>query len=344
MSAPKEKCYFGCVPKDQLPGFLERLTKGIKEGKKSGDKKDFELEIRGSKDEPKGISIENFTFDKTKFGEFFDDSKDYMKKALIACTLNLEVKEEKDVDALKKVYDQAKPMFDAIPQIKEKPGKFDLQFRSSGKKVAIDLVTTEGKLVQPLLDLGIDLSEFHQFNFTLKSGIDLGKLFDEKADPTKNLADVCSILLSIKSSGENVKYLAGALGDAIKGVELKDEKLQKKKEKAVGFFNLINAFIGAKIKLEYDAQTLAGEGAKEAEKLGGAAGLQKQLSGYQQMVKGMGQQMVKPSLEAFGAIEPLKSTNIDTLSIAFGVPKYKNGCALVIKIPGLSKVVSDLLA
>ena len=118
----------------------------------------------------------------------------------------------------------------------------------------------------------------------------------------------------------------------------------KKKEKAVGFFNLINAFIGAKIKLEYDAQTLAGEGAKEAEKLGGAAGLQKQLSGYQQMVKGMGQQMVKPSLEAFGAIEPLKSTNIDTLSIAFGVPKYKNGCALVIKIPGLSKVVSDLLA
>ena len=34
----------------------------------------------------------------------------------------------------------------------------------------------------------------------------------------------------------------------------------------------------------------------------------------------------------------------DTLSIAFGVPKYKNGCALVIKIPGLSKVVSDLLA
>ena len=345
MSAPKEKCYFGCVPKDQLPGFLERLTKGIKEGKKSGDKKDFELEIRGSKDEPKGISIENFTFDKTKFGEFFDDSKDYMKKALIACTLNLEVKEEKDVDALKKVYDQAKPMFDAIPQIKEKPGKFELQFRSSGKKVAIDLITTEGKLVQPLLDLGIDLSEYHQFNFTLKSGIDLAKLFDEKADPTKNLADACSVLLSIKSSGENVKYLAGALGEAIKGVDLKDEKLQKKKEKAVGFFNLINAFIGAKIKLEYDAQTLAGEGAKEAQKAaGGAAGLQQQLNGYQQMVKTMGPQMVKPQLQALGAIEPLKSTNIDVLSIAAGVPKYKNGCALVIKIPGLSKVVSDLLA
>ena len=60
----------------------------------------------------------------------------------------------------------------------------------------------------------------------------------------------------------------------------------KKKEKAVGFFNLINAFIGSKIKLEYDAQTLAGEGSKEAQKAADwAAGLQQQLNGYQKMVK-----------------------------------------------------------
>ena len=109
----------------------------------------------------------------------------------------------------------------------------------------------------------------------------------------------------------------------------------KKKEKAVGFFNLINAFIGSKIKLEYDAQTLAGEGSKEAQKAADwAAGLQQQLNGYQKMVKEMGLQMVKPQLQDLGAIEPLKSTNIDVLSIAVdGFPKYKNGCALVIKVP-----------
>ena len=108
----------------------------------------------------------------------------------------------------------------------------------------------------------------------------------------------------------------------------------KKKEKAVGLFNLINAFIGSKIKLEYDAQTLAGEGSKEAQKAADwAAGLQQQLNGYQKMVKEMGLQMVKSQLQALGAIEPLKSTNIDVLSIAAGVPKYKNGCALVIKVP-----------
>ena len=331
-------------PTGDQPQAIEYLSKGIKEGKKSGDKKEFELEIRGSEKDPEGISFENFTYDKTRFSEFFDPNQEYMKKALIACTLNIEVKEEKDVEALKKVYEKAKPIFDAIPQIKEKPGKYELQFRSSGKKVAVDLISTEGKLIQPLLDLGVDLSEYHKFNFALKSGVDLTKLFADKPD-IKQLADVFSVLLSVKSSGENVKYLAGALSEAIKVVELKDEKLKKKKEKVVGFLNLINAFIGAKIKLQYDSKVLAGEGEKAAEKqVGGAAGLQAQVTQYQQMVKMMGPQLVKPHLEALGAVEPLKSTNIDALSISVGVPKYQNGFAIVIKIPGLSKVVGDILA
>jgi hypothetical protein len=344
MAAPKEKYYFGCVPKDQLDKFLQTLSKGIKEGKKSGDKKEFELEIRGSEKDPEGISIENFTYDKTRFSEFFDPNQEYMKKALVAFTFNIEVKEEKDVEALKKVYEKAKPIFDAIPQVKEKPGKYELQFRSNGKKVAVDLISTEGKLVQPLLDLGVDLSEYHKFSFVLKSGVDLTKLFADNPD-VKQLADVFSVLLSVKSSGENVKYIAGALSEAIKAVELKDEKLIKKKEKVVGFLNLINAFIGAKIKLQYDSKVLAGEGEKAAEKqAGGAAGVQAQLTQYQQMVKMMGPQFVKPHLEALGGVEPLKSTNIDAISISVGVPKYQNGFAIVLKIPGLSKVVGDLLA
>lgn len=36
--------------------------------------------------------------------------------------------------------------------------------------------------------------------------------------------------------------------------------------KLFGYLNFINSFIGAKLKLEYDAKVLAGEGAKEAEK------------------------------------------------------------------------------
>ena len=39
MSAPKEKSYFGFVPKDQLQGFLERLVKELKKEKNQETKK-----------------------------------------------------------------------------------------------------------------------------------------------------------------------------------------------------------------------------------------------------------------------------------------------------------------
>ena len=97
----EKKYYLGCIPKEELAPFMERLGKALKEGQKSGDKKDLEIEIRGSNEEPKGISIEQFTLDKEKFGEFFDPNADHTKKALVVCTVNFEVKDEKDVETLK---------------------------------------------------------------------------------------------------------------------------------------------------------------------------------------------------------------------------------------------------
>ena len=43
MSAPKEKSYFGFVPKDQLQGFLERLVKELKKEKNQEIKKILNL-------------------------------------------------------------------------------------------------------------------------------------------------------------------------------------------------------------------------------------------------------------------------------------------------------------
>ena len=88
MTDTKPKLYFGVVPKEELPGFLERLKKALADGQKSGDKKDLEIEIRGSKEDPKGFSIENFTLDKTKFADYFDPNADHTKKALVLATLN----------------------------------------------------------------------------------------------------------------------------------------------------------------------------------------------------------------------------------------------------------------
>lgn len=342
----KPKLYFGIVPKEELPGFLERLKKAVAEGQKSGDKKELNIEIRGSKEDPKGFSIENFTIDKTKFAEFFDPDAEHTKKALVLCTVNLELKDEKDLDKVKGAFEMVKPMVMELPFVKKRPGKFDLLFRNKGTKVAVDFVSLEGKIIQPLLDLGIDLAEFHKFSFALKTGADLGKIYTEGATPSDELiTDLLNVLVSVKSSGENVKFLTTALVAALKDVKLGNEKYQKKLEKMLGFLNLINSFISGTIKFEYDAKVLKGEGEKSVEQKvpGGAEGFKRQLSGYHGMATSLGQQMVKPAVEGMGFTDTLKSLNLDKISIAAGVPKYQNGCALVLTVPGLSKVLEELL-
>ena len=345
MTEAKPKTYLGIVPKEELSGFLERLKKALAEGQKSGEKKSLEIEIRGSKEDPKGLSIEQFTLDKSKFSEFFDPNAEHTKKALVLCTVNLEVKEEKDVPAIKEAFEKIKPMVMELPFVKAKPGKFELHFRSNGQKVAIDFISVEGKILSPLLDLGIDLSQFHQFYFGLKTGADIGKIYKEGGNPSDELiTELLNVLVCVKSSGENIKYLSTAIVAALKDLKLTDEKLQKKKDKYLGFLNLVNAFIGGKVKFEYDAKVLKGEGEKSVEKLpGGAEGFKRQLSGYHGMATGAGQQMVKPAIEGMGFTATLKSLNLDTISIAAGIPKYQNGFAFVLKLPGVSSVLEELL-
>ena len=341
----KSKYYLGFIPKEELSPFMERLSKALKEGQKSGDKKELEIEIRGSNEEPKGISIEQFTLDKANFGEFFDSNAEHTKKALVLCSVNFEVKEEKDVDVIKTAFEQVKPMVLGLPFIQAKKDKFELHFRNNGKKVGIDFISVEGKIIQPLLDLGVDLSEYHKFYFGLKTGADLGKIYAEGGNPSDDLiSEIFNVLISVKSSGENVKYLTNALVAAFKDVKLADEKKQKNLEKFLGFSNLINVFIGAKLKFEYDAKVLKGAGDKAVEKLpGGQEGFKKQLSGYHDMAKQTGANVAKPAIEGMGFGGALKALNLDSLSVAAGVPKYSNGFALVIKVPGLTKVVEEIL-
>ena len=194
------------------------------------------------------------------------------------------------------------------------------------------------------MGLGINLSEYHKFNFALKSGINLAEILNPAADQTANLVKICSLLFSIKSETENVRYLSGALAEALKDVKLNDEKIQAKFNKVVGYLNFINSFIGAKLKLEYDAKVLAGEGAKEAEKkAGGSEDLKTKISGAQMMAMGMGQQMVTPMIDSFGMTETVKALDLDSFSISIGVPQYENGYAISIKIPGLSQVLGGML-
>ena len=334
--------YFKIIPKEEFPKFMERLKEALKKtDNKKGDKKSFEFSFSGSKEDLKGCSFEIFSFDKSRCEEFLDVTQPHIQNGLYCASLNLSVKEEADVDKLKEVFNQFLPMLTAIPQLKD---KIDFNIRSKGKQVSFDAVAKDGKLVKAILDLGLDFTEFHKFNFALKSGVNLAEIFDPNADPTANLVKICSIIFSIKSETENVRYLCTALGEALKDVKLADEAIQKKFDKFVGYLNFINSFIGAKLKLEYDANVLAGEGAKEAEKqTGGAEGLKTKIAGTQQIAMGFVKEMLVPMLTGFGMADTAKVLNLDLITISLGVPSYKNGYAISLKLPGLTQVFADIL-
>ena len=341
----KPKTYFGFLPKDQLDSFFAKLKSALGSAKKEGEHKEFEFEIKGAEN-PQGISFETLSFDKTKFTDYCDPNAEHVKKALWVASVNLELNDEKDVPVLEGIFTMLKPMFDQIPQIAEKPGKYELHFRKNGKKVSFDLVNNEGKLITPLLDLGLDLSEFHKFNFAIKTGVNIANIFDPNADQNKNVADALGCILQMKSSSTNVKYICGALIEAIKDVKFNDEALQKKFEKILGFINLIYSFVGCKLKLEYDSKFLADELIKELDKnMGGQPGAFNAVAaGNLGMVLGAGKETAKPMIEQFGALDVLKGTNLDFISISASIPKYQNGVAFEIRLPGLSKVINELLA
>ena len=338
----KSKYYFKIIPKEEFTNFMGRLDAALKKtDNKKGDKKILEFEVRGSKEDLKGLALEIFTFDKERYKEFLDEEQANNKDILYCASLNLNVKDEPGVEKLKLVFEQFKPMLAGIPLLKD---KFAFACRSQGKQVSFDCVAKDGKLVKALLDLGIDISEYHKFNFALKSGINLAEILDEKADQTANLVKICSMIFSIKSESENVRYLIGALLEALKDVKLADAEIQKKYDKYLGFLNFINSFIEAKLNVEYDAKVLAGEGAKEAEKMsGGSEGLKNRITGSQQMAMGMVSNFLIPMLRTFGIEEPAKALDLDSISISVGVPRYKNGCALSIKVPGLTEVFEKML-
>ncbi len=51
----KPKCYFGIIPKEELPAFFERFKKALAEEKKGGEKKKFGYRNKNIKSRAKRI-------------------------------------------------------------------------------------------------------------------------------------------------------------------------------------------------------------------------------------------------------------------------------------------------
>ena len=337
----KKVYYFKIIPKEEFPKFIERFKDALeKVENKKGDKKYFEFEIRGTKEEQSGLTLEIFSFDENKYEEFIDEDLEYIKNSLYCISLNLTTKEETGVEKLKELFIRFKPMFEAIPFLKDKSEFF---FRNKENQVSFDLVVKEGKLIKALLDLGIDLTEYRKFNIALMTGINIYDLLHED-DPDLILIEIFSLIFYIRAETDNCRYLLIALSEALKDVKISDEKIQKKFDKFINFLRFINSFIRNKFKIEYDAKILAGKEIKNGGiNDGGVEGLKAKIIQFQQMSIGMFQTMGIPMLQSFKLTDAIKSTDLDNISISLTAPKYKNGLALSLKIPELSKTLDELI-
>ena len=337
----KEVYYFQIIPKEEFPKFIERFKDALeKVENKKGDKKYFEFEIRGTKEEQSGLTLEIFSFDENKYEEFIDEDLEYIKNSLCCISLNLTTKEESGVEKLKELFNNFKPMFEAIPFLKN---KVEFLFRNKDNQVFFDLVVKEGKLIKALLDLGIDLNEYHKFNIALITGFNIYDLLYGE-EPDLILIEIFSLIFYIRAETDNCRYLLIALSEALKDVKISDEKIQKKFDKFINFLRFINSFVRNKFKIEYDAKTLAGKEIKNGGINDGDEKKHKEnFIGYRKIFFGMFQTMGIPMLQSFNLTDAIKSTDLDNISISLTVPKYKNGLALSLKIPELSKTLDELI-
>ena len=220
------KVYFNCLPKDQVLQFFADFKTALTQIPKSDEKKNMDFEIKGTNEELKGLAFETHNIDKAKFNEFFDTSKDHIKNSLVVCTASFKVNDESAVAKIKEVYDKLAPMFQSIPFVKKHPENYALNFRNNGTQIFIDFSSVKGEFLQPLLDLGLDISEYHQFNSYLKSGFSPEDFFI--LPPEELSLKVLQFALSVKSESTGIRHIITAAIQALKGIKLANAKFQKK--------------------------------------------------------------------------------------------------------------------
>lgn len=331
------KLFLGLIKEEELPKFFDRLKMALIKGKKFDDKKNFELEIRSSEEELKGISLEIFTFDKLKYNMFYEPSNEYLENNLLIFSLNLELKEEKDFEIIKEYFDSFfKPNFDKNNSNKKEPVFYDLKLRKNGKKFSFDFISKKNFIIKNLIDLGIDLTKYQNFNLTLKSKFEFNELFSEEFNEKNTLINILTIIFSIKFTGENIKFLIKSFYEALKKVKLNDEKYHKKYNNIINYLNFIYSFINSKIKLEFNGQIYVDSIEKD---------IQNQIIiRFRQIIEFLWYLVIEPPLKQYNLMETIKSINLDNLCITFGFPKYKNGLAIIIKLPGITQYLNNILS
>jgi hypothetical protein len=105
-----------------------------------------------------------------------------MANALSVLTISMDANDEASVKVLEALFNQFKPMIDEIPAVKKRAGKVSYNLRTSGTKMCIDIVTTDGKFIKPFVDMNVDLNDYHQFKASFKTDFTPTDFFEMTID------------------------------------------------------------------------------------------------------------------------------------------------------------------
>ena len=338
------KLYFKFLSKEQVFAFFDAFKKALEEAPKSEEKKCVDLQIKGTNEELKGMCFETHRIDKSKFKEMFDNAQEHIQKALIVCSVTINAKDETGVKTLQELFEKMKPMFGNIPFVKKHPENYEFHLRTNGTKVTLDFTSVKGEFLEPLINLGIDPSDYHKIDYCLKSGFSPEDFFNLPIEEMTLKA--VQFAFSIKSESVGIRKLITACIQALKGIKLANAVHQKKLEEHIDRLNMINAFVSFAFNFEFDAKELHGQGLKAAsETLLKGIDINQKLEEARKKVLEMGQNVLKPLFEKLEITDAVKAVNLDDICISVGAPKYECGLLHTIHLPGLTQAfVSKIFA
>ena len=338
----KVKYHFKFISKEEFPKFIERFKEALeKTDNKKGEKNNFEIEIRGTRELLDGIQIEFFNFDETTYEDFIIDKekdKENIKNGLYFVSLNLKIENESSIEEFKNnMFPAIKKTLDSIPLFKD---YVDVFLTKKETKMSIYFVVKKGELMNSLLSLGIDFTKYHSFNFGLFTSINFLELFEEWKNPF-NLIKLFSFIFSFKSERIDFRYLLTALAEALKDVKINDYKIKKHYVKFINFLSYLICFNNAKFKFEFNAREFVEGLVKNSENNEVEKKLM-QFGGIQKFFVDYFKQKIFPFIKYMSLENLFKENNFDDISLSLCFPKYQNGFALLFHLPHLSKFVNEL--
>ena len=198
--------------------------------------------------------------------------------------------------------------------------------KNNGKKIAINIISRQGKILQLLLELCINLSEYIKFYLKIKTEIDFYHLLGNSSNDYKS--NIFNAFFNIKLSGENLKYLLNSIITVLNCIKFRNKE---DKTKLINLINLIIYFIGINFKVEYDIDFIKYHN-KDCETA---------IEIYISLARIFIEYYSRLCIENTGLKNLVKVINLDYLSFSFGISKYENGLAIEFKLPGITRYFEE---